>query len=126
MSLFPRYLFIEFNKGLLEITFLISKNEIILLSIIAHPKYVTQFEDFSFIGLNLQNVIYYNWMLVAPSYKKVVFLKSGKTIVDTEVNQINIGVVNRNSKISIIEDQKTGSTFLFVQNENQSYKFRLI
>ena len=89
-------------------------------------KIFKEFEDFSFIGLNLQNVIYYNWMLVAPSYKKVVFLKSGKTIVDTEVNQINIGVVNRNSKISIIEDQKTGSTFLFVQNENQSYKFRLI
>ena len=89
-------------------------------------KIFKEFEDFSFTGLNLQNVIYYNWMLVAPSYKKVVFLKSGKTIVDTEVNQINIGVVNRNSKISIIEDQKTGSTFLFVQNENQSYKFRLI
>ena len=89
-------------------------------------KIFKEFEDFSFIGLNLQNVIYYNWMLVAPSYKKVVFLKSGKTIVDTEVNQINIGVVNRNSKISIIEDQKTGSTFFFFLNENQSYKFRLI
>lgn len=50
-------------------------------------------------------------MLVAPSYKKVVFLKSGKTIVDTEVNQINIGVVNRNSKISIIEDQKLEALF---------------
>ena len=91
--------------------------------------YCKQFEKFSFSGLNLKNIIYYNREIVVPAYKKVLFLKSGNTIAKSKVFQIDCEVINENSKISMVEDEKTGKTFLYVLNNGpkrkQVYKFRV-
>ena len=84
-----------------------------------------QFRAFSFGGLNLKNSIYFNWMLVIPADKRVLFLKSGKTVEESTVSQINIGVVNKDSKIFIREDMKNACTYLFIQNSTQVYRMRL-
>lgn len=92
--------------------------------------FLKKFEDFSFSGLNLKNIIYYNKKIVVPAYKKVIFLKSGKTIKESRVNQIDCEVIDENSKISMVKDDEKGKTFLYVQNsgpENkQVYKFRML
>lgn len=84
-----------------------------------------RFNEFSFGGFNIKNSIFYNWMLVLPDDKKVLFLKSGNTIEQSTVSQVNIGIVNKNSQISIRENPKDDCTYLFIQNSTQVYKMRL-
>lgn len=98
--------------------------------ILSNGIFLKQFEKFSFRGLNLNNVIYYNKEIVVPAYKKVLFLKSGNTITESRVNQIDCEVIDENSKIFMVKDDEKDETFLYVQNsgpkKKQVYKFRML
>lgn len=83
------------------------------------------FEHFSFGGFNIRNCIFFDSMLVIPADKRIIFLESGRTVAKSMVTERNIGVVNKDSKISISKDLKDGGTYLFIQNSTQVYKMRI-
>ena len=85
-----------------------------------------RFKYFSFEGTNLQNVAYYHELLAIPEHKKVIFLYSGRTLVESRVSQINYGVVTKKSKLTIVRGKQEGSAILYVQNNDQVYKFELL
>lgn len=126
MEQYPRIIrYDDVGKGWCIITKRRNSNGYECYVVNSRGKVIKEFDSFSFGGLNLKNCIFYNWMLVIPAEKRVIFLKSGKTVAKSTVSQINIGVVNKDSKISIEEDKKNGSTYLFIQNDTQVYKMRL-
>lgn len=84
-----------------------------------------QFESFYYGGLSIRNSIFYNSMLIIPSDKRIVFLKSGEKLANSRVIEMNFGVINPNSMLSISYNPKNGGTYLYVQNVDQIYKFRL-
>lgn len=84
-----------------------------------------KFDYFSFGGLNLRNCIFNNSMLVIPSNKKIIFLKTGPTVAKSTVTEKHIGIVNSNSKIVIRYNSFEKRTYLYVQNSNQVYKINL-
>lgn len=84
-----------------------------------------EFGKFSFGGINLKNCIFYNGMIVVPAKKRIMFLKSGTTVAESTVAQLNIGVVDKDSEISIEEDTKSDRTYLFIKNNTQVYKIPL-
>ena len=120
----------ELQGGWCIITKRMSGKEYSCYIITSNGKVLKQFKQFSFSGINLKNIIYYNKEIIVPAYKKVIFLKSGSTLAEARVSQIDCGVIDENSKISIVNDSQRGNTFLYVQNSEQEqkqvYKFRLL
>ena len=98
--------------------------------ILSNGLFLKQFEEFSFRGLNLKNIIYYNKEIVIPAYKKVLFLKSRNNVTKSKVKQIDCEVIDENSKIFMVKDDEKDETFLYVQNsgpkKKQVYKFRML
>lgn len=84
-----------------------------------------QFEYFSYGGLNINHSIFYNSMIVIPSDKRIIFLKSGSTIERSTALEKEVGIVKDSSIISIEEDKRDNGTYLFVRNSTQVYKIRL-
>lgn len=84
-----------------------------------------QFESFYYGGLSIRNSIYYNSMLIIPSDKRIIILKFGKSLADSRVIEKNIGIVNPNSLLSISYNSKNGGIYMYVQNTDQIYKFKL-
>lgn len=88
--------------------------------ITSNGKVLKQFKQFSFSGINLKNIIYYNKEIIVPAYKKVIFLKSGSTLAEARVSQIDCGVIDENSKISIVNDSQRGNTFCMCKIVNKN------
>ena len=84
-----------------------------------------KFESFSFGGLNLRNCIFNNSLLIIPAEKRILFLKTGSTLVESTVTEKHIGIVNPNSKIAIQYNSYEKRTYLYVQNSDQVYKINL-